>query len=315
MTRTGLIPVPGSPGMFYTGGLSESAGGFFVADEVTTSRVAFSWGGIEFSTASPFKPRRVSGWDGPPDGDAPDEPLAGRHGSRVTRITRRRRTVEIEGSCTTRGARDQLFQMLGDALSAGFGDGGETAPLVGSVAGRELTADAQLLRFQPTIETRPWGMGVWTWALQFICPDPLRYGPQVLYSAGISNSTSGITFPVTPPWVFPAAPLSGQMAVSNPGNTAAAAVFTLNGPLTAIGLDVAGQRVTYGFPLGIGDSLVIDTAQGGAFLNGEYRSPAPGSARTQQLMIPRGVSTVQALGSAGPGGTPWVTASFRPAYW
>lgn len=315
---TGLVAVPDEPGFFYVGALSESEGGLFLAEVRTTSPVAFSWAGIEFSTASPFKPRRVTGWEDPPDGEAPDEPVAGRHGSRRTSVTRRRRVVEIEGSCTTRGARDQLFRMLGDALSGGFGEGEETSPLVGSIAGRELTSEAQLLRYKPTLDPSPWGMGVWTWALQLVCPDPLRYGVWERANSALATAGTGMALPASLPAAFPANPVGGALTVLNRGNTRTPGIFTITGPVVTPGLVVnAGTRwqaaVNWDTRLLAGDALVIDTARGGAMRNGVYAAPAFGSALVKDLELRPGVNSVAAAGNADMGST--LVATFRPAYW
>lgn len=317
MTRTGLVAVPGEPGMFYAGGLSESEGGLYLPSALTQSNVAFSWSGIEFSTATPFRPRKVTGWDAPPDGDTPEDPVAGWHGARRARVTRRRRVVEIEGSCTSNSARDYLFQMLGDALAEGFGVGESTSPLVGSVAGRELTADAQLLRYQPTIEPLPWGKGVWTWALQFVCPDPLRYGPQQSMSAPINTTQNGITWPITFPITFPANPRAGVVTVYNPGNAKRCpAVITLTGPLSTPGVVCVetSRRLEFSLDLGPSDVLSIDTDTGVALLNGEYRSPSAVSSLIGDLSLAPGTQTLQALGTPTTG-DPSISVSFRPAYW
>lgn len=314
---TGLVGVPDEPGFFYVGSLSESEGGLYLVEAATQSPVAFSWGGIEFSTAAPFKPRRVTGWEGAPDGDAPEQSIAGGHGSRRTRVTRRRRVVEIEGSCTRKGARDELLRMLGDALSEGFGDGDATAPLVGSVAGRELTADAQLLRYQPTLEPSPWGSGVWTWSVQFVCPDPLRYGPAQSIAMPINVATTGLTWPITFPITFPSNPIGGQVVVNNPGNARRCpALITLTGPLDTPGVVCVETSERLEFPLVLSDSdvLTIDTAAGVAYLNGEYRAPSAVSSLIGDLSLRPGTQTLQALGTPT-GGAPGISVSFRPAYW
>lgn len=317
MTFNGFVRDPANPSVFYAGPLSDSDGAFFIPVEAESTPVAFSWNGIEFSTASPFKPRKVSGWDSAPDGDAPEEPVPGWHGARRTRVTRRRRVVEIEGSCTTRPARDYLLRLLGDAFADGFGDGYETAPLVGSVAGRELTADAQLLRYQPTIETLPWGKGVWTWAVQFICPDPLRYGPSQSLSAPINTSQNGITWPITFPITFPANPRAGVVTVHNPGNAKRCpAVITLTGPLSTPGVVCVetSRRLEFPLELGAEDVLSIDTDAGVALLNGEFRAPSAVSSLIGDLSLAPGTQTLQALGTPTTG-DPSISVSFRPAYW
>ena len=76
----------------------------------------------------------------------------------------------------------------------------------------------------------------------------------------------------------------------------------------------SGARQEFALSLGVGDQLVIDTAVGGAFLNGEFRSPTVVSDLCVDLEIPSGSSTFQALGTPTGSGAS-LSVSFRPAYW
>jgi hypothetical protein len=102
----------------------------------------------------------------------------------------------------------------------------------------------------------------------------------------------------------------------NSGNAAAPAVITLLGPLSAnfgVSCVTSGKQMRFGFPIVAGDALVVDTSQG-ASLNGEFRSPVSNSCLFDELRVPVGASTFQALGDpTGTGAA--VTVAFRPAYW
>lgn len=308
----------GDSGLYFPGGMLEAEDGLYSAGvETGLTPTYLTWRGLLIAPQSdpntPFHLSDITGWNTTPSINFDTVTLRGGIGAARTPGRADPRIVTVTGWCYDPDLRNRLLAILtGYAVpSVGTSD---TDPLVVTHGGVTLTADAQLIKADATAEIG-WGGGRFGFTLQWRCPDPLRYGQQVLYSVGITGSTSGITWPATTPWVFPAAPLSGQLVVSNPGNTLAPAVFSLNGPLSGIGLDVAGRRVTYPFDLAAGDALVIDTAQAATFFNGAYRAPAAGSALAADLRIPQGTSTVQALGAPGPGGTPWMTAAFRPAYW
>lgn len=302
---------PGDPGLYVTGT-------YFGPSRAERTLVGFSWAGISFTQWGPFYVTKVDGWDDPPTAKSDDDgPLAGRHGSRRGHLTRGARTVTVEGFCV--GAdRDDLFNQLADAMASGFGDGDESADLVGDVAGRVLRADAQLERYAPKVEQIRWGRRCFDWAIQWRCPDPKRYGPNQLLSAAVTAPVSGLTYPVTYPVTYPANPPSGQMLPFNPGNTSTPAVFTLFGPLNnspGIANVNTGERIWFGFNLADGDVMVIDTAEGACFLNGEFRSPAVGSSLVQDMELPPGRSTLQVTGDAGGTGSPGGSVQFKPAYW
>lgn len=282
-----------------------------------TSTDAFSWAGITFDHAGPYYLQGVEGWSGPPDGSADDVPIAAGHGSLLTRVTRKARVVTVEGVCVSESTRDSLLSALDDALAAGFGDGDGTYPLTGVIGGRTLTADAQLLRYEPKTEQGTWVHGVFGFALQFRCPDPMRYGSWTVFTAGIDAPVTGLVYPVTYPVTYPAQAPSGQVSVFNAGNAKAPALITLVGPLSnnpGVSCVGTGAQIRYGSPLVAGDVLVVDTAQGAMFLNGEFRSPMTSGSLFNELRVPVGASTWQSLGDPTGSGAQ-VSVAFRPAFW
>lgn len=281
--------------------------------------VQFTWQGISFvqGMVGPHWISSISGWDDPPDAQVTDQAVPGRHGARKGRLTRRARTVTLEGTSLSRSARDDLFNQLVDAMAAGFGDGDNSSPLVGSVAGRTLTADAQLQRFAPKVEQSAWAQGVFGWAIQWRCPDPMRYGAPTTIQMPIRVQELGITFPVTGSWAFPVDPAGGQARANNAGNALADAVYTLRGPLAGPGVALIepGKRVRVDFDLGADDELVIDTAAGLITLNGQYRASSVDSALLDEMRLPPSTTTtVQALGTPQ-AGSPFLSVSTCPTYW
>jgi hypothetical protein len=152
---------------------------------------------------------------------------------------------------------------------------------------------------------------------QWRCPDPLRYGSWTSVTSGIEAPVTGLVYPVTYPVTYPAQSPSGQLSVFNAGNVASPAILTLLGPLSnnpGVTCVTTGAQMRYGFSLSAGDVLVIDTAQGAMFLNGEFRSPTTGSSLFGEMRVPVGASTYQSLGDPTGSGAS-VSVAFRPAFW
>jgi len=281
------------------------------------STVGFTWSGISITEDGPYYLQSVDGWDSPADGSADDVPVAAGHGSLLTRMTRKARVVNVEGVCVSSADRDSLFNALADAAGAGFGDGYIAPDLTGSVAGRTLTAAAQLQRYAPKVEQSRWDKGVFGWAVQFRCPDPLRYGSSQSLTVPFTVPTLGVTFPISGSWVFPADPTGGRVSPFNSGNAQAPVVFSMVGPVLSPGFAVleTGRQVQFAFDLAAGDVLAVDTAAGVATLNGEFRSPTTSSALWSEMRLPAASScTVQALGTPQ-AGAPTLSVRFRPASW
>lgn len=288
---------------------------------ITLARSSVSWQALVI--AGPSDPlgslyylRDIKGWTETPPSSV-DDVARGGVGSRVTPVTVGRRTVTVTGWCSSAAQRDALVAAFDDSTALDPGSL-ETADLTVTHAGRTLTADAQLTRADATPEAG-WGVGYFGWAVQWTCPDPRLYGGRLTLTSPIGTPGTGVSSPNTSPLATPANPTGGRITVTNVGKAKAPAIYTLQGPITAPGIALNGgtdyQRlVQYEFPLAATERLVIDTAQGAAFLNGEWRGPLAGSARTSDLELRKGDNTVEALGQ-GDVGSPSITVSFRPAYW
>lgn len=300
---------PGAYGV----GLYSAGGSTFLTNP------SFDFNGITIDNDGPYYIQDVDGWLGPPDGTAESVPRSTGHGSRVTFMRRGVRTVTISGLCASKSSRDSLFWALRAAMAI---EGMDTAELMGTVAGLTLTADAQLQRFRPVVSQSraAWSRGMWAFDAQWLCPDPLLYGGRLTMTSPIGTLGTGLALPNTLPVAFPDNPTGGRVTVTNTGTAKTPAIYTLQGPMKAPGVSVNGgtqwqRAVQYEFDLQSTERLVIDTEQGAAFLNGEYRAPQSGSNRTADLRLrPQADNTVEALGE-GQAGSPSISVSFRPAYW
>lgn len=308
---------PGS-GLWTTWDFSEVEAGLYASLSNVTS---FTYRGIHIDLSGPFYLQSVDGWASV-DGSAEDAPAPGGHGSLVTPVSVRVRTVTVSGVCVSESLRDSLFWALRRAAGAGFNENTVTSPLVGDHAGIELTADAQLIRWQATVEQGRWPKGVFGFDIEFRCPDPKLYGASFSLSSPMPQAGAGLALPLALPAAFPDASPGGGFRVLNDGTALSDAIYTLTGPVSWPGVLLNSgtsyqQKVQYQLDLAVGDSLVINTAAGGAgLLNGEYRPPFGNSGLTSDLMIRPGENTVKALGTPGVSDPPpSISVTFRPAYW
>lgn len=311
-----LVEDPPGSGLYIPWDLTEVEAGLYAS---LASATSFTYRGIHIDQSGPFYLQGIEGWAST-EGSADDVALSG-HGSLLTPVRVSARTVTVSGVCVSESLRDSLFWALRRAAGAGFNENTVTSPLVGEHAGFDLTADAQLVRWQATVAQSRWNRGVFGFDLEFKCPDPKLYGAHVSVSSFLTSPVTGLALPTSLPTAFPAKPVGGQFTTDNTGTALAPAVFTLQGQISSPGVVLNGgtqyQKII-SFDslsdLGVGDTLIIDTARGGSFLNGSYRAPVGGSALTIDMELRPGVNTVSAVGSPG-SGSPSVSVVFRPAYW
>jgi hypothetical protein len=226
------------------------------------------------------------------------------------------RTVTVTGTSYSATQRDALLI----AMQASMALAQDEEPLAVTLAGRTLTASAQLLRFAPAVAHGTWNMNLLGWVAMWRCTDPLRYGPSQAAATGLPTSGGGLLYPLTYPLTYGAAGNPGQVTLANAGNADAPIVFTVQGGAGS-GLDggfeisAAGQRLTYPTPVGAGETISIDTAQGTVL------SMGTGDRRGQLtnadwIVVPAGSSlTVQftALGSSDPAAQ--LTAQWGDTWW
>src|SRR5690606_29987992 len=67
-------------------------------------------------------------------------------------------------------------------------------PLRVTHGGRRLTAEARLVRWRPVAVA--WGAGFFAWEAQWVCPDPLRYGPLQSVTTGFPELVGGLRYPL-----------------------------------------------------------------------------------------------------------------------
>jgi hypothetical protein len=311
---SGLIEDPLSPGLFFPGSLLDDGSGLYAVSDDTS--FLLQWRSILLGTimAGDYFVKSIDGWEELPPFSSDSVPNAGRHGSLAAPIHFGDRTVTVAGWCRDVVSRNHLLRGL-RANTSPLADTTATGWLTVTDAGLTLSAKARVVR-AGMADRDGWALGRFGWSVQWLCTDPLRYGSEQTFFSPVSLPVSGLTYPVTYPVTYPANPVSGQVTLYNEGDATAPAVFTLQGPLATPGvINVStSARQEFALSLDVGDQLVIDTAVGGAFLNGEFRSPTAASDLCVDLEVPSGSSTFQALGTPTGSGAS-LSVSFRPAYW
>lgn len=88
------------------------------------------------------------------------------------------------------------------------------------------------------------------WSIQLLALDPRKFGTALTGSTGLPSSSGGLTVPFTVPFTIASTVVSGQVSLTNPGNTNGPVSLRIDGPVT-------GPIVTH---VGSGRSLVFSSS-------------------------------------------------------
>ncbi len=291
---------------------------------VDLSPTLVQWRGLTLSgqPGSPFGVSTVQGWDELPSSryDSMARPQA--HGRFDTTPWSDERIVTVGGACTGPD-RDALLRELSSVMTWPSGRG-STEPLVITRAGRTLTGFARLTAFKvPTDEN--WAVGNFPYALEFRCPDPLRYGDPVSQSTPFPTLRGGLEYDLytdgttdTGVLEYGDASDTGRMVLTNDGTADIAPVFQVSGPVPPEGFDIAvvgtDQRLRFSDPVAAGSVLVIDSATGAVVIDG---TADRGGRLTYRdwFSVPAGRSVEIAFINLGTYSTATMTAITRPGWW
>jgi hypothetical protein len=117
--------------------------------------------------------------------------------------------------------------------------------------------------------------------VELVATDPRIYSAtQSTATTGLATSSGGMMFPATFPLSFGSVGSGGIVTVTNAGQFATDAIFTINGPVVNPIIEnvTAGAMLTLGITLASGDSLVLNTANKSIVLNGT-------ASRTSTLLV------------------------------
>lgn len=275
----------------------------------------------------PFRLDRIDGWEGRPPGRlVGGGPRAGGHGEFTGQVWAGARTVTVVGTCWSAADRDQLLDDFAAAAAYGQG-GGVLEPLVVTLAGRTLTAYAQLVDAAPALVRGRWGVGRFGFQAQWRCPDGRRYGDTLTASTGLPVDAGGLDFGAAPgglvlPLDFGAAGVDGRITMANDGTAQAEPTLDVTGGMPA-GFELlettTGGRLRYEYPVNVGQFVRLNTATGQVSLDGDPAVDRSGGLTRRDwaaFHIPaRGSASVlfSALTTGDAGAR--LSSSWAPSYW
>jgi hypothetical protein len=274
-----------------------------------------TWRGLTLGgDVSDFEITEITGWEDLGDVEDYSQPRARGHGEHPGDLYSRARIVSVTGEVVDSLRRDALAA----ELRAATGLDSEIRDLSVDLFGLVLTAGARLLRRSVTI-VPSYVVGGVPFALQWRCPDPLRYGyPQPSQSVGLPTSGGGLAYPLAYDLDYGAAGEDGSLTLTNPGTAPAPIVMEVRGPLEqGFEVSAAGQRLRYPVPVPAGQVITIDTGAGTVLVEGTadrranltiadwFQVPALSSLMVQ----------FTSLGGAYDPGAALTVPAFRAAYW
>ena len=255
------------------------------------------WRDLSLGAGTFYRVTSVEGWEELPPTRYDKQTRTRGHGAHPSPVWADERIVTVSGRCFSTADRDQV---LIDLMARMTLDGGEE-PLTITLAGRTLTASAQLLRAAPTLTAGQWGVGRFGWSAQWRCPDPLRYGPaQPEQSTRLPTFGGGLAWPIfaadgTLDWGAPGNP--GQITLTNPGSADAPIQAKVVGAVPG-GFEISadGDRITYPVDVPAGQTIYLDTGDGTVMVEGTA-DRRTNLTRADWLTVPaRGSLTLQFTG-------------------
>lgn len=274
------------------------------------------WKGITLGGQGSYVISEMTGWDEMPGLNDLSAPRVRGHGEHLGDQFSQARTVTVAGTIVDdSGLRDVLATALQDAAIVTS----DLDTLTVTVFGRRLTAAARVIR-RTVSAGATYGVGAVPFALQFKCPDPLRYdAAQPPVSAVLPVSSGGMAFPMAFPMDFGSSGALGQITLFNNGTAPAPIFLTVTGSLPS-GFEVSttdGQRLRYEFPVASGETLTLDTGEG-TLVTGGGADRRPYLTWADWIQVqPASSVTLQFSslgGTADPAATLTVPA-FRSAWW
>lgn len=292
-----------------------------MAGELVTGPGLIQWGPLLLGrfqasgTVTSYRWKSIAGWEDSPSLDSGTVPRAQQHGARPGLLLAQARTITVEG-LTVRTAAGTIGAAV-RTFNAALAIAQVEQPLVIWMDDRgPLLVWARMMRRHlPTDGS--WALGYsGGGAIQWEATDPRRYSVAEQSVAAVlptaegglsfgSPSEVGLSFgsPSEVGLSFGSAGSTGDLTVTNSGDTDAHPIIEFRGPVTTPTVTIGGLRLEYGITLGPTDVLVVDTWQDSVTLGGQDRLPTV-TARSDPegaFVLPPGTSTLSFR--ADPGST------------
>lgn len=273
-----------------------------------------TWRGLALGGGGDLHVDSITGWDEYPEITDFSEARVRAHGDHAGDLYSRARIVTATGSIASPANRNTLAQQLMAATRLGSA----IEDLTIETFGQSLTSGARLIRRSLNIDSDGYAAGAVPFALQWRCPDPLRYGAAVTASTGLPVVSGGLTYSLAYSLTYGAAGNPGQLTIRNGGTADTTVVFTVSGslPLGFAISSTSGELISYPLAVGASQPVVIDTGAGTVLLEGTSDRRAYLTS-ADWMTVPAGTSRTFQFTSLGGTYDPTatLTASVKPAYW
>lgn len=240
--------------------------------------LGWSYNGLTFGNGTSIAVVETTGFDDLPPIRAADLAKSGAHGSYAGLDLMGERAVVIKLALL--GVDRPSYDTLVQQVTAAFSPQPLELPLLcGDSGNRRINCRPRKLsapRKQPYHGT--WNAEV---QVELVATDPRIYtAAATVLTTGLAAGSGGMTFPAMFPISFGSAGAGGTVAVTNAGNFATDATYTVTGPLVNPVIDniTTGLTLQLGITLASGDSLVLDTNARSVILNGT-------ASRTSALLV------------------------------
>lgn len=268
------------------------------------------FGGLLMGSGTPYRWKKLDGWDAMPGLDLSDTPRAAGHGDWSGMGLFQSRMPSF--TLTIRGDTPALMEEAIRAFNAALAYSDDDQPLVVRDTGRTLVGYARAVARDVT-HSPDRTLGVLDASTQWKCSDPRRYGP-TLHTAQLvpGGASGGVVYPLAYPVDYGPVQAGNIAVLSNDGDADASPQITITGPATTVrlGSDRAGALKIVE-PLTAADTLTVDTRDGSILLNGtadRTGSTAGDSVPAEEWALPPGSTTVALIvDGAGPNTSATVT--------
>lgn len=247
-----------------TGGIPVDVGGLEGA--LVTGPGQLQYGDMLLGGGTPAGWRELVGWRDTPAADVSDTPRPQAHGSYVGQVFGQ--SLVVTFTYLLRGTPDAKAAALAAIERYAPMDGVERALVVDDSDGPWLRMARVIARQVP--QGKAFRHGPVECSLQFLCADPRRYSlDEHAGTVTLPESSGGLEYPLVYPLVYGESS-QGSLSVTNSGSVDTPLVVTFNGPfLDPVLTSDSGWSMGFDINLADGESLVVDTAEGTALLNGE----------------------------------------------
>lgn len=297
-----------------------------MAGELITADQQIQWAGMLWGDGTIFSVGDVPGWEDLPGLDSGSVPRAQQHGSLPGQLLAQGRSITCNMQVT---GQPSDWPAVRRSLLAATSLNQDEQALVIQLAGQQLMVNARITRRVIPTDSA-YTAGNPAVSLLWEASDPRRYSvAQAATSAVLPTAETGLSFgsptetglsfgsPTEVGLSFGTAGATGDLIVTNDGDTNTHPTIEIRGPVTTPTITLGSLRLEYAITLGAADTLIVDTWAGTVLLGGQSRinTATSRSAPEGAFVLPPGQSVLSFR--ADPGSTDpaaQATVRWRSAY-